>query len=1062
VERNTKQQDVTDDSFNNKIQQRHEMTTTDSPKDTPASIDMASHLMASLVSLKNQQTSTQHTQNDTRSELERIALQEEQRPKTTRYQPTPSVVLQTAATLGLTATTTTTHNFIPTLSRPPDVMASRLDLPVVAMEYEIMDAIRTHAVTILGSETGSGKSTQVPQFLYEAGSFGNICITQPRRVAAVSTAQRVSYELLGRPIPRTQHVVAYQTRYESAGLGPDTRLSFMTDGILLQQVQSDLLLRQYQVIILDEVHERNLNTDVLVGLLCKTLQLRNSSSNTTLPPLKLVLMSATIRVQDFCHLFETPPAVVTVPGRRHPVTIHHAKVTELTNYIDVALRKVIQIHQALPAGGILLFVTGKQEIVTVIKKLRKRLQGFKGMCQERDIEPSTIDTEGLRDMDDDEMDGEVFVDDNEQDDDALLDTLDEVIPEKPTAEDKIPKKTIILPLHSMLSLEEQAKVFAPVPEGHRLIVVATNIAETSLTIPGISYVVDTGRQKCRNHHSGVTSYDIMWISKAAADQRAGRAGRTGPGHCYRLYSSSMYSRHMEDFAIPEVLTRPLEDVVLAMKAMNVSNIAKFPLPTPPDRSQIDGAIKLLANLGCLDIENMEQTGEDGTITRLGKAVAKLPLGVRYSKMLLVAANANVLDYGIAMVAVLSESSPFSRDGLTNTLEDHNGDKEEEEEGEDKGAKAREEKERRREVRLKWKHSGGDILAGVLAAGAYAYAGRGAGGSAEAAVCRRFCEENELSYAVMLRIHKMRKHLARLAKSRLSSLEGVAVRTGGVVSNMRPPNKLEESLLAQSISSGLLDNVAMLAPPGTLSGEHPYGFRSAYISCTRSEPLFMDPQSAVYSRDYRKLPQWVCFDQMVRKTTKDGVPVVIMKIITPIDSAWLGALSKGSQLLRIEEPIPSPPPSYDPDQDAITCAVKTKYGSKGWEITPLQAEMNSVLKKFPKNKSFFVDDSFRYFARFLLEGKVLPELKELREYLNEDPVILTRRTPIKKSALLVSALASAGVCSAHALREHWSKTDKKFLYALLMNDWIKQDKKGQAKTIWMTAVRSSILKFSADA
>jgi ATP-dependent RNA helicase DHX37/DHR1 len=280
--------------------------------------------------------------------------------------------------------------------------------------------------------------------------------------------------------------------------------------------------------------------------------------------------------------------------------------------------------------------------------------------------------------------------------------------------------------------------------------------------------------------------------------------------------------------------------------------------------------------------------------------------------------------------------------------------------------------------------------------------------------------------------------------------------------MRPPNKLEESLLAQSISSGLLDNVAMLAPPGTLSGEHPYGFRSAYISCTRSEPLFMDPQSAVYSRDYRKLPQWVCFDQMVRKTTKDGVPVVIMKIITPIDSAWLGALSKGSQLLRIEEPIPSPPPSYDPDQDAITCAVKTKYGSKGWEITPLQAEMNSVLKKFPKNKSFFVDDSFRYFARFLLEGKVLPELKELREYLNEDPVILTRRTPIKKSALLVSALASAGVCSAHALREHWSKTDKKFLYALLMNDWIKQDKKGQAKTIWMTAVRSSILKFSADA
>jgi len=161
----------------------------------------------------------------------------------------------------------------------------------------------------------------------------------------------------------------------------------------------------------------------------------------------------------------------------------------------------------------------------------------------------------------------------------------------------------------------------------------------------VSYVVDSGRQKSRNFNAetGVASFDIMWISKAAADQRAGRAGRTGPGHCYRLYSSSLYSRHMDSFALPEVLTRPLEDVVLAMKAMRISNVADFPFPTVPDRAQLDAAVKLLANLGCINLSKVEESGGDGDITRLGSAVAKLPLGVRYGKMLLVAAQAGILE-----------------------------------------------------------------------------------------------------------------------------------------------------------------------------------------------------------------------------------------------------------------------------------------------------------------------------------------------------------------------------------------------------------------------------------
>ena len=215
----------------------------------------------------------------------------------------------------------------------------------------------------------------------------------------------------------------------------------------------------------------------------------------------------------------------------------------------------------------------------MVRKLRAALNHKNEKLNFEDVEivSSNLEDPDLpREMDDEDLDAEdVNTDD--------YDEMDEGYEDEPIIQesDNLPSQAYILPLYSLLSAEEQAKVFAPVPEGHRLIVIATNIAETSITIPGISYVVDSGRQKCRNYNSstGIASYDVMWISKASADQRAGRAGRTGPGHCYRLYSSSLYSRHMDAFALPEVLTRPLEDVVLAMKAMKISNVSSFPFPT---------------------------------------------------------------------------------------------------------------------------------------------------------------------------------------------------------------------------------------------------------------------------------------------------------------------------------------------------------------------------------------------------------------------------------------------------------------------------------------------------
>ena len=831
-----------------------------------------------------------------------------------------------------------------------------------------------------------------------------------------------------------------------------------------------------------------------------------------MPPLKLIIMSATLRVEDFAgntRLFpNTQPNLVRVPGRTHPVTIHHSKVTELDDYMEATYKKVCKIHRKLPNGGILVFLTGKAEIIRMVNRLRKVLAPRRSQNRravgDADVSASVAkggqmgeainiknldDAGALRDMDDDEVDGDLFADGARDDyEDQLFDSADE---DEDVGQEQVggdadgfeeesnrPNNVLVLPLYSLLSAQEQAKVFKPVPEGTRLIVVATNIAETSLTIPGISYVVDTGRQKCRNYHAGtgVTSYDVMWISKAAADQRAGRAGRTSEGHCYRLYSSSLYSRHMDPFALPEVLTRPLEDVALAMKAMKVTNVCSFPFPTAPDQGQTNAAIKLLARIGCVDVSRTEETGGDGKITRLGAATAKLPLGVRYGKMLLVAAQANVLDYGIILVAVLSESSPFineadvkpdARDGeIVSAADDKRNDDDDHDDLKgfdevDRNNIIKEERKKRKEKKKrKWSHRGGDVLASVLAVGAYTYAGRGAGGAAEVAACKKFCEENGLNYVVMERIQKMRRHLAKLAMTRLGSAEGVAATTGGILVSMPPPNKLQESLLAQTITAGLLDNIARRSPPGANLDDGPC---TRFFSCSSkmTESLFIDQNSVLYSRDSRQLPEWVCYDTVERKSTKDGSTITVMKNVTPIDPEWLGALADGSNLLAMGAPLDTPLPSYNKERDAVMCSVTTKFGDHGWLIPPRQVVMyDAVNGPGAQGSAFLADDSFRWFARFLLEGKVLKELQGLAAMLNDDPAIISRRKPVQKVALLVSSLASAGIDSAAALQKHWAEKDSKFLFKL-MKSWTKKDRTDDVKNMWVQAVKTNIQKWKAS-
>ena len=292
-----------------------------------SNLSAAQKLLASLTTLKMNTVSSA-------AQNEKASLEEElqrERSNVPKYVPKAPVEIRTTqsyekrpavrpADIPL-AVNTEQHT-----TRPDDVIACRATLPVVAMELEVMDSIHQNDVTIVSAETGSGKSTQVPQFLLS--KFSQVAITQPRRVAAIAVAKRVAYEL-GIPRITKSCTVAYQTRYESAGYNPETtKLKFMTDGILLQEIRNDLLLRNYNAIVLDEAHERNLNTDVLIGMLKLSLRVRKQSE---LPSLKVVIMSATLRVKDFTNVF--PDAgIVQIPGRTHSVTIHHAKHTELDRY----------------------------------------------------------------------------------------------------------------------------------------------------------------------------------------------------------------------------------------------------------------------------------------------------------------------------------------------------------------------------------------------------------------------------------------------------------------------------------------------------------------------------------------------------------------------------------------------------------------------------------------------------------------------------------------------------------------------------------------------------------
>jgi len=456
-------------------------------------------------------------------------------------------------------------------------------LPIYRLKPELLRAMQENQVLVVIGETGSGKTTQMTQYLHDLGitKNGMIGCTQPRRVAALSVAKRVAEEFgctLGEE-------VGYSIRFDDV-TSQSTIIKYMTDGMLMREYLADNDLRRYSALMLDEAHERTIHTDVLFGLLKDLCRRR--------PDMKLIVTSATLDAEKFStYFFECP--IFTIPGRTFPVEILYTKEPE-SDYLDAALITIMQIHLSEPAGDILLFLTGQEEIDTACETLYSRMQ-------------------------------------------ALGDLAPELI---------------ILPVYSSLPSEMQSRIFEPAPPGSRKCVVATNIAEASLTIDGIYYVVDPGfsKQKAFNSKLGMDSLVVTPISQASARQRAGRAGRTGPGKCYRLYTEMAYKNEMLSTNIPEIQRTNLGNVVLQLKAMGINDLLGFDFMDPPPVATLVGAMEGLNALGALD--------DEGLLTRLGRKMAEFPLEPNLSKMLLLSVDLGCSDEILTITALLSVDNPFYR------------------------------------------------------------------------------------------------------------------------------------------------------------------------------------------------------------------------------------------------------------------------------------------------------------------------------------------------------------------------------------------------------------------
>ncbi|KKA30072.1 hypothetical protein TD95_005034 [Thielaviopsis punctulata] len=461
------------------------------------------------------------------------------------------------------------------------IQETRNSLPIYQYRQQFLDAMEQHQVLVLVGETGSGKTTQLPQYLHEAGYTKDgkkVGCTQPRRVAAMSVAARVAEEMA----VKLGNEVGYSVRFEDQ-TSDKTIVKYMTDGMLLREFMTEPSLDGYSAIMIDEAHERTVHTDILLALVKDLAKAR--------PDLKLLIASATMNAEKFARYFGDCP-IFSVPGRRYPVDIYYTPSPE-ANYLQAAITTVFQIHSTQPLGGdILIFLTGQdeieaaeQQITDTAKKLGSRI-----------------------------------------------------------------KELIVAPIYANLPTELQAKIFEPTPPNARKVVLATNIAETSLTIDGIVYVIDPGyvKENVYNPATGMSSLVVVPCSRASANQRSGRAGRVGPGKCFRLYTKYAYFNEMDESTTPEILRTNLSSVALQLSALGITDLLHFDFMDPPPFEALIASLNLLFALQAFNTK--------AELTKLGRQMAEFPTDPMLARAVLAADKEGCVDEVLSIVAMLGEAS----------------------------------------------------------------------------------------------------------------------------------------------------------------------------------------------------------------------------------------------------------------------------------------------------------------------------------------------------------------------------------------------------------------------
>ncbi|SEI54018.1 ATP-dependent helicase HrpA [Arthrobacter sp. yr096] len=489
-----------------------------------------------------------------------------------------------------------------------------VELPVSERREDLMAAIAANQVTIIAGETGSGKTTQIPKMCLELGlgDKGLIGHTQPRRLAARTVAERIASEL---DVEIGQEV-GFQVRF-TGEVSASTKIKLMTDGILLAEIQRDKLLRKYSTIIIDEAHERSLNIDFILGYLKRILPQR--------PDLKVIITSATIDPQRFAKHFgseEDPAPIIEVSGRTYPVEIRYRPLSQPADAdddssddeleedrdpLDAVCDAVDELAKEAP-GDILIFFSGEREIRDAAEAINGRIQTNRRLAG-----------------------------------------------------------TEVLPLFARLSLQEQHRVFNP--GGKRRIILATNVAETSLTVPGIKYVIDTGTARISrySHRTKVQRLPIERVSQASANQRSGRCGRVSEGIAIRLYSEDDFESRPE-FTDPEILRTNLAAVILQMTAMGVArgpkDVENFPFVEPPDSRAINDGVTLLRELGALSLPKAADAAGNGRggsgLTAVGQKLAQLPVDPRLGRMIVEAGKRGCVREVMILAAALTIQDPRER------------------------------------------------------------------------------------------------------------------------------------------------------------------------------------------------------------------------------------------------------------------------------------------------------------------------------------------------------------------------------------------------------------------